>query len=98
MFLDSLTAAMGMTTERWMQLPVHELAIASLTPTQSTTNLVLAHAPNEVTCADPYIHVLRLGGAHYVQDGHHRLAMARRAHHWTIQARVLDLTASFAAA
>lgn len=98
MFLDSLTAAMGMTTERWMQLPVHELPIASLTPTQSTTNLLPAHAPNEITCADPHIHVLRLGGVLYVQDGHHRLAMARRAHHWTIQARVLDVTGMFVAA
>lgn len=98
MFLDSLTAAMGMTTERWMQLPVHELAVASLTPTQSTTNLRPGHGPNEATCADPYIHVLRLGGALYIQDGHHRLARARGAHQSTIQARVLDLTASFATA
>lgn len=98
MFLDSLTRAMGMTTERWMQLPLHELAVTSLTPTQSTTNMLPAHEPTEATCADPYIHVLRLGGAMYVQDGHHRLARARQAHQWTVQARVLDLTVPFAAA
>lgn len=97
MFLDSATRAMGMTTAKWMQLPVHELAVSSLTPTQSILNLLPAHEPNATTCADPCIHVLRLGAALYVQDGHHRLARAQRAHQWTIQARVLDVTASFAA-
>lgn len=95
-FVNDWTVAVGMTTAKWMELPARELPVASLTPTQWVVGeLSVTPASNEISCADPYIHVVRLGGALYVEDGHHRLARAQRDHHWTIWGRVLDVTSIF---
>lgn len=92
-FLNDLTLAAGMNTATWMELPAQALPVAALTPTQWVDDeLWPAPVSNEVSCADPYIHVVRLGSALYVEDGHHRLARALRDHEWTIWGRVLDLT------
>lgn len=81
-----------MTTARWMQLAVQLVDVAALTPTQEVElDLWREREPTEVACVDPYVHVVQMGHALYVEDGHHRVARARRDHEWQILARVLRL-------
>jgi hypothetical protein len=89
-FLATYTRAAGMSTAKWMELPVQSVVVCALTPTQDVeTDLWLDRRPTKVACADPYIHVVQLGGCLYIDDGHHRVARARRDHEWQIFARVL---------
>lgn len=91
-FLGALTSAAGMSTAKWMELPVLEVCVAQLTPTQQVSDdLWHTRRPNEVACGDPYLHAVRIGGVLYIEDGHHRWARARRDHEWYILARVLEL-------
>lgn len=81
-----------MSTAKWMELPVQSVATTALTPTQDVeVDLWDERRPCLVACADPYVHVVRLGAVMYIEDGHHRVARARRDHEWTILARVLQL-------
>ncbi len=97
-FLTPYTQAAGMTTAAWMQLPVRLLPLVSLTPTQGIHGELWAERrPMPAACADPYIHVVQLGGAFYVEDGHHRLARARRARQTLIEARLLTIPPASAA-
>lgn len=96
-FLAPYTQSVGMTTAAWMRLPIQPLPVKALTPTQELRGeLWPTRRPSPAACADPYIHVVRLGGALYVEDGHHRLARARRDRLDVILARLLDLTATTA--
>lgn len=91
-FLSAWTRAAGMSTDKWMQLPVRTVPVTALTPTQQiSAELWHARRPNEVTCRDPYPHIVRIGAVLYLEDGHHRWARARRDHADTIQARILEL-------
>lgn len=79
-----------MSTAKWMELPAQSVAVCALTPTQYVeADLWLERRPTKVACADPCIHVVQLGSCLYVEDGHHRVARARRDHVWQILARVL---------
>lgn len=94
-FLAAHTRAAGMTTSKWMELPPTVLIVVALTPTQYIADdLWPGRLPCPVACADPLIHVVRLGGVLYIEDGHHRWARARRDHDWTIQGRLLELAAA----
>lgn len=91
-FLTRHTQALGMSTAKWMELPVQLVDVAILTPTQGAeVDLWPERRPNEVACRDPYIHVVQLGRVLYVEDGAHRVARARRDHEWRIEARILQL-------
>lgn len=91
-FLTTYTRAAGMSTAKWMALPPQWVDVARLTPTQDVEpDLWHERRPTEIACADPYVHVVRLGAAYYIEDGHHRVARARRGHEWQILARVLEL-------
>lgn len=89
-FLQAHTMAMGMSTAKWMALPVQMLPVAALTPTQDVAGeLWQQRRPNPVACADECVHVVQLGRALYLEDGHHRWARARRDHVELIAARLL---------
>lgn len=90
-FLTTYTMAAGMSTAGWMALPPRWMEVVRLTPTQDVAaDLWHQRRPTEVACADPYVHVVRLGSVFYIEDGHHRVARARRDHEWEILARVLE--------
>lgn len=79
-----------MSTAKWMTMPPHRVDVARLTPTQDVAiDLWPDRRPMDVACRDPYVHVVQLGSVLYLEDGHHRVARARRNHDWTILARVL---------
>lgn len=91
-FLTAHTQAAGMSTAKWMALPAQWVDVARLTPTQDVAVDLWPHRrPMDAACRDPYIHVVQLGSVLYLEDGHHRVARARRDHDWTILARVLVL-------
>lgn len=81
-----------MSTAKWMTLPARWVDVARLTPTQGVAaDLWHQRRPMDVACADPHVHVVRVGSVYYIEDGHHRVARARRDHEWQILARVLEL-------
>lgn len=81
-----------MTTAKWMEIPPRYVDVAQLMPTQATAeDLWHERRPMEVACRDPYVHVVQLGSVMAIEDGHHRVARARRDHEWQILARVLQL-------
>lgn len=91
-FLTTYTRAAGMSTAAWMALPAQWVDVARLTPTQDVeADLWPRRRPAPAACRDPYIHVVQLGSVMYLEDGHHRVARARRDHEWQIPARVLVL-------
>jgi hypothetical protein len=87
--LGVLTAALGMSTAAWMELPAELVDPATLTPTQAVEDLWerLSSA-----CGDPCVHVVELLGVRLLQDGHHRLAKALRRGETQIAARVLRVS------
>lgn len=90
-FLQRYTA--HMTTQRWMALPACTVAVEDMRPTQAVHEpLWPERRPDPAACADPLIHVVRLDGVLWVQDGHHRLARARRRGDASVQARILEVS------
>jgi hypothetical protein len=91
-FLTTYTMAADMSTSKWMTLPIQWVDVARLTPTQDVeADLWSSRRPMEAACRDPHVHVVQLGSVMYLEDGHHRVARARRDHEWQILARVLVL-------
>lgn len=86
----------GMTSAKWLDVPVETVAIADLIATQDG---VYFHALVEATdspdggiasfCGDPLPHVIDWRGGLYLEDGHHRVVRARLAGQSTVQARRL---------
>jgi hypothetical protein len=68
--LSAVTDALGMSTDRWRELPAELVDLASLTPTQATGDLWGRFSS---ASGDPCIHVVEILGVRLVQDGHHRL-------------------------
>lgn len=64
----------GMTTARWMTVPIVEVPVADLVPVQDHLTLsALLHGGDS---RDPFPHVVSHGGRMYLEDGHHRYARA----------------------
>lgn len=92
-FLTALTR--GMTTERWMRIPASMVPVDSLVPTQTVAaDLWVTRRQHPAACADPLIHVVAIGDVLFVEDGHHRLARARRDGLKHVHARVLHVCLS----
>ena len=88
-FLTRLTRRAGMTTAQWMRLPAQQLPVNALVPTQQVHGEIWPQRrPMPTACADECVHVVKVGAVLYVQDGHHRLARARKAHQQFIAGRV----------
>ena len=82
----------GMSTAKWLRIPVRELPIADLIATQPGVLLHALHddAPTPVG-GDPMPHVIAWQGQHYLEDGHHRVVKRRLDGHTTVVARVLTI-------
>lgn len=91
-FLGPLTQAAGMSTAKWMELPARLVDVSCITPTQQVSG-DLWHEPrrSEVTCRDPWVHIVKVGSVFYLEDGHHRWARARRLRDAKMWARVLEV-------
>jgi hypothetical protein len=81
----------GMTSKKWLKVPVEEVFIDQLIATQPG---VLLHAlSDEYTQAavggDRYPHVIFWHGEYYLEDGHHRVVRTLLRGRATIEARVL---------
>jgi hypothetical protein len=87
--LSAVTDALGMSTDRWRDLPAELVDLASLTPTQATGDLWGRFSS---ASGDPCIHVVEILGVRLVQDGHHRRAKALRRGETQIAARVLRVS------
>lgn len=80
----------GMTTAKWMELPVFPTYIPVLIATQDGVYFknLLSDEPSEYVI-DPYPHVIFWRGEFYLEDGHSRVMRAILRGLSTIQARVL---------
>lgn len=67
----------GLTTDRWMTEIGLELVdltdLIATQPTLTARGLSLNHASGTYS-RDPYPHIIRYNGLHYIEDGHHRIA------------------------
>jgi hypothetical protein len=82
--------ATGMTSARWLTIPVRRVKIADLTATQPGIyfhGLDLEHHVG----GDPHPHVINWAGHLYLEDGHHRTLRAALNGEHTITARVLTI-------
>src|SRR5688500_13881279 len=79
----------GMTTERWLLIPLRRVALATLIPSHGTRE-EWVKGPSTSWCGDPHPHVVVWQGRSYLSDGHHRVARARRQGHKTMWVRVLE--------
>lgn len=84
-----------MTTAKWMTLPVTRVATSLLLPTQWGVNeeIVAMKTGRRLyrsSCGDPFPHLVLLGGDYFIEDGHHRITAAKRAHLLVMWVRVFD--------
>lgn len=84
--------APGMTSEKWLHVPIRDVRIAELIAMQDG---VYFHAlmTDDLTPVggDPYPHVVSWRGDLYLEDGHHRVTKAILHQEPTVLARVLEL-------
>lgn len=86
-----------MTTARWInEIPVSLVSADTLVFTQEEISLIkvlesMQGHPN--IAGDMYPHVVRWQGTNYLEDGHHRVAVAMLRGEISVSARVLDLDA-----
>lgn len=81
----------GMTTAKWLTLPVREFLISELIATQPG---ILLHALAEDHVhlyGDPHPHVVEWENEYYLEDGHHRVFKALLRGEKTIRARHMGL-------
>jgi hypothetical protein len=79
----------GMTSRRWLSVPVQRVRIADLIATQPAVNFQpLIEAPAPIG-GDPFAHVIAWRGRLYLEDGHTRTLRAALGGHAEIDARVL---------
>lgn len=83
--------APGMTSEKWLDVPIRELLIAELIATQD--GVYFEPLINDLIPigGDPYPHVVEWCGDLYLEDGHHRVVKAILRHEPTVLARVLEV-------
>jgi hypothetical protein len=81
----------GMTSERWLSVPVQRVRIADLIATQPGILLQSLIEPGEPFGGDPFAHVVAWRGRLYLEDGHTRAARAALGGCAEIDARVLVL-------
>lgn len=83
----------GMTSARWLDVPVRRVRIADLIATQPGVYLapLAPYRYGQPVGGDWFAHVIEWRGRQYLEDGHHRaLRAALRGHRW-LQARVLEV-------
>jgi hypothetical protein len=85
----------GMTTDKWMTLPIRGVWISELYATQPhlVIEAILGEDhPPAPHCADPLPHVVIMpNGDKYLEDGHHRTIRTALSGRRVVVARVLDL-------
>ena len=84
--------APGMTSRKWLDVPIREVRIADLIAMQDGIYLQPLMT-DDVTPygGDPYPHVVKWRGQLYLEDGHHRVVRALIKGSVNIQARVLSM-------
>jgi len=106
LFLDDVTAALGRTGTR--RLGLRSIPLDSIVGTvdrghgfdgefRPTTRRVRSRWMRIAAAARrgesfPPINVYRVGTVHFVEDGHHRVSVARQLGHEVIEARVTEIT------
>lgn len=78
---------LGMTTTKWLTVPVVEVEIEKLTPCQD--HLADNWTPGASFCNDPHPHVVGYNGKLYLSDGHNRTNHQKKQGSKTIKARLL---------
>lgn len=82
----------AMSTEQWKQIEPTTVRLDDLVMQQDHLYMDSLVNPNARTyTGDTYPYVVRFGGKHYVEDGHHRVVRRKLAGRKTIKARVLDV-------
>jgi hypothetical protein len=81
----------GMSSARWLAVPVQRVRIADLVATQPGIYLQPLIEPAEPMGGDPFVHVVSWRGRLYLEDGHTRTIRAALGGRSEIDARVLVL-------
>lgn len=83
----------GMTSKKWLDVPIREVRIADLIATQDGVYFapLMTDDVTRPVGGDPHPHVIHWHGQLYLEDGHHRATRAIIRAQPTIHARVLDL-------
>lgn len=79
----------GMTSAKWLSVPVRTVLIRSLILTQKGIYFEPLLEPAVPVGGDGYPHVILWNSIQYLEDGHHRVVRAAIAGLLNIQARVL---------
>lgn len=82
----------GMTTEKWLDIPTKTVNIEDLIATQKHVYIESLLGPETSFCRDMFVHVVEWQGELFLEDGHHRAVRAWINNRETLEARVLTIT------
>jgi Arc/MetJ family transcription regulator len=81
----------GLTHRDWAKIPPRQIRLAELTTTKRELALDTLLDDESTFFGDPFTHVVRWHGEHYLEDGLHRALRAALHQRMSVHARILDL-------
>ena len=83
----------GMTSQKWLDIPVRYVPVWDLIATQAHIDLrIFIGEPRPPYGGDIYAHAVRWKDDLYLEDGHHRAVRAMYENHGLLAVRILEIS------